>query len=50
MSTATDKNQGKAAKKPYAPPRITVLGDLRTLTQSGSLAPTESLSMMMRKP
>ncbi|MRD46818.1 lasso RiPP family leader peptide-containing protein [Caenimonas koreensis] len=50
MSASTDKDLAKAEKKPYSPPRVTVLGDLRTLTQSGSLTPTESMTMMMRKP
>lgn len=50
MNDLSVKDQSKAVKKPYAAPRVTVLGDLRTLTQSGSTITTESMTMMMRKP
>jgi len=37
-------------KKRYATPRFVRYGDVRLLTKSGSLAGTESATMMMRKP
>jgi hypothetical protein len=44
----TTKQPTKAlAKKPYTQPKVTTLGDVRTLTQAGTMGGAEDMGMGM---